>query len=1431
MSRATMEYMTAKAVDLQAKSTEAFKIAIGKNPEKVRALLNLWFVPDFKPTFYDDAAREAVWSLSSGLEDIELLDPSYTSAIAEPGGQEVRYPVRMIDIDTGNLVEYPEIGVHGQYCILSHSWKGREVNYKYLTDAVYKAHAQVFTAAQTANAPIETTRKTDMEILSIQARTDLGEQEQRIERLARECGALAPRLGSSGSDDIVEYLLALRVDVQILENGEDGNGGLQKAKKRLATAIATRDYEKMEGEVFKTLLQGDMGLSQETVKNILDEDQSADEKFPSPDDEVTQAQAVLDEEMKKRAAHAEKLDFFQRHGHLREAVDDLIGCVQRWKSTIKVSKAIERSREIFGRNLFPRTEKRYLWVDSCCINRADDGEYAKSISAMGEWYKNAEFCLIHLDTERDIPAHALEDWRLFKSGASPPHSNIDSFGAILDYGPQWSTRAWTLQELVMSKTTFYANSNWDMLSRPVEMLGAWYYLVPFISLYTNFDTRNPYQLALNDAIGMTSVASSLSESGDEQTDKSSIGNRRIGTAWNLVRILETLGVRAPREINVQTARSWITQSIYVAVSSLTSSNSTANSSGRQVLDKILETLAPYSQEENLSYEERARHAINIILKGIVVLTEGDIADDRRYIASFGKVPYLNSWLGGLSTSNFSTHKVMSLVCSRQATVETDKAYCQMGMLGVRFPTFHAEGLTKALSRLLDEVVITANDVSVFNWTGRQYGSPIRGRSLYPSSPEAYKFSRDESRKKQKDKKLAEILQIERYEVMSDFLAIQGMLLEVTAFAKDRQQKNIPLLWVMEIIRVIKRRPFDKLKPHIENIGKILKYIQTAFDSKSALASPTDSAGPTSPSADGASSKQGLYSLSTPSLASLQSQVKIPSLPIGVPSFQAPSLGRKQTTEAEKPAATPTTQPPSKRGFKGFKAPSIKSFTSKDAGSAVSPSSPPAPETPTATDAASSLSPPATPSVIHSSSTKHSLEDDVLSYIRSIEAQDQTGPSTADSKTPQLPKLPAELEKVLADIPSRDFSKTAPKAEEIETMISPNPIIVKNSGIEGSFDIQRVVVSMVQPEKLRRRIRGAATADQKVSGWCTISTGFAVVIVGFSCPRGILDRQMDVVQSVERKVLNKEMGDKEGEGQGEESEVEAGEGEDHDPTGMGVEEGTRKSARPKTLSRLQSRISSLQESSEKAESADLPEGPELEPLKAEGSRVSRMIKFVQEPKLSSVAGEWVLARLSGVPGAKWFLCYLELGSSGRDFYGHRIATDEIDFRDASPEMGLVRYWEYYMMQKKHMLCSILQKLVESRDWGRLRDQVGEKLGGRVVEEAKNRGYLDFVEAEKADSVGKEVNASAMDNDGNGSDEEEAGEMSGLLKELGGMALTVAGAGLIQKFYEWRAERLQKNLSAEVLKKFPTHMQAALESLDDNKDLMPSMFHSARKIHMF
>jgi len=85
----------------------------------------------------------------------------------------------------------------------------------------------------------------------------------------------------------------------------------------------------------------------------------------------------------------------------------------------------------------------YLWVDSCCINKPDNTELVESLSCMGKWYQNAAVCLVYLGdfTQEEVPSKLYPKRR-----------------------PRWSTRGWTLQEIVMSRRAIYYNKLWKEIA-------------------------------------------------------------------------------------------------------------------------------------------------------------------------------------------------------------------------------------------------------------------------------------------------------------------------------------------------------------------------------------------------------------------------------------------------------------------------------------------------------------------------------------------------------------------------------------------------------------------------------------------------------------------------------------------------------------------------------------------------------------------------------------------------------------------------------------------------------------------------------------------------------------------------------------------------------------------------------------------------------
>jgi ankyrin repeat protein len=102
---------------------------------------------------------------------------------------------------------------------------------------------------------------------------------------------------------------------------------------------------------------------------------------------------------------------------------------------IKKCCSIARSRNI-----------AWVWIDTCCIDKASSAELTEAINSMYRWYQQAKVCYVFLE---DVPA------RLF------PES-------------RWFTRGWTLQELIAPDTVVFLNRDWaeigtrDTLQREIS---------------------------------------------------------------------------------------------------------------------------------------------------------------------------------------------------------------------------------------------------------------------------------------------------------------------------------------------------------------------------------------------------------------------------------------------------------------------------------------------------------------------------------------------------------------------------------------------------------------------------------------------------------------------------------------------------------------------------------------------------------------------------------------------------------------------------------------------------------------------------------------------------------------------------------------------------------------------------------------------------
>ncbi|KAK4901068.1 hypothetical protein LTR49_027331 [Elasticomyces elasticus] len=82
---------------------------------------------------------------------------------------------------------------------------------------------------------------------------------------------------------------------------------------------------------------------------------------------------------------------------------------------------------------------KWLWVDTCCINKDSGAELSEAINSMFDWYQKAELCLAH-----------LADVEMPEDGSSFERST-------------WFKRGWTLQELLAPRMVLFVTKEWHVI--------------------------------------------------------------------------------------------------------------------------------------------------------------------------------------------------------------------------------------------------------------------------------------------------------------------------------------------------------------------------------------------------------------------------------------------------------------------------------------------------------------------------------------------------------------------------------------------------------------------------------------------------------------------------------------------------------------------------------------------------------------------------------------------------------------------------------------------------------------------------------------------------------------------------------------------------------------------------------------------------------
>jgi len=83
---------------------------------------------------------------------------------------------------------------------------------------------------------------------------------------------------------------------------------------------------------------------------------------------------------------------------------------------------------------------KYVWIDTCCIDKTSSAELSEAINSMYRWYKGARICYAYLS---DVPS------------SDDPSAENSKFARS-----RWFTRGWTLQELIAPPLLVFYSSEW-----------------------------------------------------------------------------------------------------------------------------------------------------------------------------------------------------------------------------------------------------------------------------------------------------------------------------------------------------------------------------------------------------------------------------------------------------------------------------------------------------------------------------------------------------------------------------------------------------------------------------------------------------------------------------------------------------------------------------------------------------------------------------------------------------------------------------------------------------------------------------------------------------------------------------------------------------------------------------------------------------------
>ncbi|KAJ4390719.1 hypothetical protein N0V93_004317 [Gnomoniopsis smithogilvyi] len=99
---------------------------------------------------------------------------------------------------------------------------------------------------------------------------------------------------------------------------------------------------------------------------------------------------------------------------------------------------------------------KYVWIDTCCIDKTSSAELTEAINSMFRYYRTAEACYVFLSDFRELPMRISEHDRLAQVARNLRNC-------------KWFTRGWTLQELIAPSRLEFFDDHWNFLGEKADL--------------------------------------------------------------------------------------------------------------------------------------------------------------------------------------------------------------------------------------------------------------------------------------------------------------------------------------------------------------------------------------------------------------------------------------------------------------------------------------------------------------------------------------------------------------------------------------------------------------------------------------------------------------------------------------------------------------------------------------------------------------------------------------------------------------------------------------------------------------------------------------------------------------------------------------------------------------------------------------------------